>query len=177
MTVRLEKACTKALNRSAVNEFYNILEEIIKEYSILPKNIYNMDEKGIQLGIGARTAAFVDGEQILVYLIEDGNRELVTIIEAVCADGSMIHPSIIFQGVRQNFKWGRINPCNARCALTFRGFLLWLNLFSAAFQFLQMVGLIRSSDQPGLNEILTQQLVTRQEMAIVSYATKKVLLY
>jgi hypothetical protein len=124
MTVRLEKARAKALNTSAVNEFYNILEDIIKEYSILPKNLYNMDEKGIQLGIGARTAAFVDREQILVYSIEDGNRELVTIIEAVCADGSMLHPSIIFQGVRRNFEWGRSNPCNERCALTFRGFLL-----------------------------------------------------
>jgi hypothetical protein len=124
MTVRLEKACAKALNISAVNEFYNILENIIKEYSILLKNLYNMDKKGIQLGIGPRTAAFVDREQILVYSIEDGNRELVTIIEAVCADGSMLHPSIIFQGVCRNFEWGRINPCNARCALTFRGFLL-----------------------------------------------------
>lgn len=124
MTVRLEKARAKALNTSAVNEFYNILEDIIKEYSILPKNLYNMDKKGIQLGIGPRTAAFVDREQILVYSIEDGNRELVTIIEAVCADGSMLHPSIIFQGVCWNFEWGRINPCNARCALTFRGFLL-----------------------------------------------------
>jgi hypothetical protein len=90
MTVPLKKACAKALNRTAVNEFYGILEGIIKEYSILPKNIYNMDEKGIWLGI--------------------------TIIEAVCADGSVLHPSVIFQGVHQNFEWGRNNPCNARCA-------------------------------------------------------------
>jgi hypothetical protein len=73
MTVPLEKACAKALNRTAVNKFYGILEGIIKEYSILPKNIYNMDKKGIQLGIGARTAALVDCKQTLVYSIKDGN--------------------------------------------------------------------------------------------------------
>ena len=122
MTVRLEKACAKALNRSAVGEFYGILEEIVKGYNILPGNTYNMDEKGIQLGIGARTAAFVDYEQKLVYSIEDGNRELVTVIEAVCADGSVLHPSVIFQGIRRNLEWGRINPCNARCVLTFCNF-------------------------------------------------------
>jgi hypothetical protein len=31
-----------------------ILHDLIKEYNILEENIYNMDEKGIQLGIGAR---------------------------------------------------------------------------------------------------------------------------
>jgi hypothetical protein len=100
MTVALEKACAKALNKSAVKGFYDMLENIIETYNILPGNIYNMDEKGIQLGIGARVAALVDHDQKLVYSIEDGNRELVTVIEAVGADGSTIHPSMIFQGVR-----------------------------------------------------------------------------
>lgn len=121
MTVALEKARAKALNKSAVNGFYDMLEKIIEEYNIVPGNIYNMDEKGLQLGIGARVAALVDRDQKLVYSIEDGNRELVTVIEAVCADGSMIHPSMIFQGVRRNSEWGRNNPCNARSVSMFSG--------------------------------------------------------
>ena len=118
MSVDLEKAHAKTLNKSAVNDFYNMLEEVIKEYCILPQNIYNMDEKGIQLGIGAQVAALVDHEQKLVYSIEDGNRELITVIKAVCADGSALHPSVIFQGVCWNFEWGRNNPCNARFSPT-----------------------------------------------------------
>jgi hypothetical protein len=73
MTAHLEKAHAKALNRLAVNEFYDILKGIIKEYSILPKNLYSMDKKGIQLSIGARTAAFVNHNQTLVYSIKNGN--------------------------------------------------------------------------------------------------------
>src|SRR6266567_7413090 len=73
MTVHLEKACAKALNILAINEFYNILKKITKEYSILLKNIYNMDEKEIQLGIDAKIAAFVDHKKKLIYSIEDGN--------------------------------------------------------------------------------------------------------
>jgi hypothetical protein len=113
-TVGLEKARAKALNPAVVEEFFNMLTDVIQEYSILPKNLYNVDEKGIQLGIGAKITAMIDRDQKEVYSIEDGNRELVTIIEAICADGSIIHPSVIFQGVRRMSEWGRNNPCNAR---------------------------------------------------------------
>jgi hypothetical protein len=97
-TIGLEKACAKALNQFAVNEFFNMLTEVIKEYGILPGNLYNMDEKGIQLGIGVRITAMIDRDQKTVYSIEDGNRELVTVIETICTDGSILHPSVIFQG-------------------------------------------------------------------------------
>jgi hypothetical protein len=59
-TTGLEKACTKALNQFAVNKFFDMLTEVMKEYDILPENLYNMDEKGIQLGISARVTAMVD---------------------------------------------------------------------------------------------------------------------
>ena len=82
---------------------------------ILLGNLYNMDEKGIQLGIGARITAIMDRDQQTAYSIEDGNRELVMVIETICADGSILHPSMIFQGQRQlgNSEWGCNNPCNA----------------------------------------------------------------
>jgi hypothetical protein len=116
-TTGLEKARANALNPSAVNGFFDMLTDVIKEHDILPENIYNMDEKGIQLGIGAKITAMVDRNQKSVYSIEDGNRELVTVIECICADGSILHPSVIFQGVRRSSEWGRNNPCNARFVL------------------------------------------------------------
>ena len=115
VTTGLEKARAKALNKPAVDDFFDKLTKLIEEFNITPENTYNMDEKGIQLGIGARIAALVDREQKQVYSIEDGNRELVTIIETVCADGSSLHPSVIFQAKRRSSRWGAHNPCNARC--------------------------------------------------------------
>jgi hypothetical protein len=117
-TVGLEKARAKGLNQTVVHEFFDMLADVINEYSILPENLYNMDEKGIQLGIGARITAMIDRDQKTAYSIEDGNRELVTIIEAICADGSVLHPSVIFQGQWRNLEWGRNNPCNARFVLS-----------------------------------------------------------
>ena len=96
-TTPLEKARAKSLNQSTVSEFFDVLTEIITEYEIRPANMYNMDEKGIQLGIGTKAMVLVGRDQKTAYSIEDGNRELITIIEAICADGSILHPSVIFQ--------------------------------------------------------------------------------
>ena len=113
-TQGLETARAKALNQFAVGDFFDMLDELIKEYDIVPENLYNMDEKGVQLGIGAKVAVLVDRDQKTAYSIEDGNRELVTVIEAICADGSTVHPAVIFQAKRRNAEWGRNNPSNAR---------------------------------------------------------------
>jgi hypothetical protein len=58
-----------------------------------------MSPYSIQLGIGAKAAAIVNRDQATVYSVEDGNCELVTVIEAVSADGKALPPSVIFQGV------------------------------------------------------------------------------
>ena len=102
----LEKCCAASLNPTLVNEFYNLLEETINTYNIPAENIYNMDEKGIQLGIGQKVKAFVDRDQKDVYSIQDGNRELVTVIKTVSADGLCLQPSVIFQGKCWDLKLG-----------------------------------------------------------------------
>jgi hypothetical protein len=118
-TTGLEKCRAKALNKMAVDGFFHILEQVTQEFKIKPQNAWNVDKKGVQIGIGIKTAAIVDRDQATVYSIEDRNRELVTIIEAVCADGTALIPSIIFQGVRHNPEWRRPenNPCSARYVL------------------------------------------------------------
>jgi hypothetical protein len=113
-TSTLEKCRATNVNPTLVGEFYDILEEVIHKYNIPPENLYNMDEKGIQLGIGSKVAAFVDRDQRNLYSVEDGNRELVTIIETVSADGFALKPSVIYEGVRRDLEWGRNNPCGAR---------------------------------------------------------------
>lgn len=113
----LEKCCANNANPATISRFYDIYEEVVKEYNIPTENIYNMDEKGIQLGVGKRVASIIDHDQKEVYNIEDGNRELVTVIETVCADGNALPPSVIFRGAWINSEWGRTNPAGARCVV------------------------------------------------------------
>ena len=78
-----------------------------------PKNIYNADEKGIQLGAGKSVAVIIDRNQKNVQQVENGNCEMVMLIESVCADGTSLPPSVIFQGKCQVLEWGKDNPCDA----------------------------------------------------------------
>lgn len=73
--------------------------------------------KGIQLGVGDKIPALVDRDQKVVQKIESGNRDLVTIIECISAEGAALHPSVVFQGQRRDLRWGENNPCDARSVL------------------------------------------------------------
>ena len=91
-----------------------MFHKLVTTYNIKPQNVYNPDEKGAQMGVGKSIWALVDRDQASAKVVEDGNRELVTIIECVCADGTSLPPNIIFKGTQHDLEWGRVNPCNAR---------------------------------------------------------------
>lgn len=114
MTTPLEACRAKALNRNNVKAYFDILEEVMREYKLRPENIYNMDEKGLVMGAAARSAALVDRDQKTVYEIGDGSRELVTAIECISAAGIALRPMVIFKGQKRNLQWGLDNPCRAR---------------------------------------------------------------
>lgn len=105
----LECCRAKALNHTQVTKYFDILIELIKTYNIIPSNIYNMDENGVQLGNGKHTLVLVDRDQKTIQHLENGDYELVTIIKTVCADGSSLPPSVVvhteaakkFRGIRQ----------------------------------------------------------------------------
>ncbi|KAJ7663432.1 hypothetical protein B0H17DRAFT_897291, partial [Mycena rosella] len=60
----LDEYRAKALN--AVQEYFTLLRDVVNRYDIQFKNIYNLDEKGIQLGIGSKVNALVDRDQKVV---------------------------------------------------------------------------------------------------------------
>jgi len=112
-TRNFEASRARSLNETNTSSFFSLLEETVKEFQIDDDDIYNMDEKGIQLGITGRVQTLVDRNQQSVNRVEDGNRELVTIIETVCADGTALRPCVVFKGTRRNLEWGRDNPGGA----------------------------------------------------------------
>ncbi|CAK5281220.1 unnamed protein product [Mycena citricolor] len=120
-TQKLESCRARQLNPNTVNPYFDMLEETIHTYSIKCSNIYNMDEKGIQLGDSGRTKVLADRDQKQVRKISDGDQELVTVLESVCADGTALAPTVIFKGVRRDLRWGENNPSNASISLSPRG--------------------------------------------------------
>ncbi|KDQ11636.1 hypothetical protein BOTBODRAFT_114053, partial [Botryobasidium botryosum FD-172 SS1] len=78
------------------------LKDILEKFEIPWENVYNMDEKGIQLGGGRKGSPkkyLFSREQRHKYRLKSDDLELVTVIEAVCSDGTApIEPGFVMQG-------------------------------------------------------------------------------
>ena len=107
-TSALDPKRAKSFNYPVVKDYFEKLGEVIREYDIPIENIYNMDEKGCQLGGGRKQGRrkYLFGKNSrLRYWTKDANLELVTIVECVCADGAALKPYIIFKGKRIQKDW------------------------------------------------------------------------
>ena len=74
----------------------------IETYHITAENIYNFDEKGFMIGVGNTVKRDVTVEQLqsgqLVGAKQDGNREFISVLACICADGSCCPPALVYQG-------------------------------------------------------------------------------
>jgi hypothetical protein len=52
----------------------------------------------------------------MVRNIDNGNQDLVTIIRCICADGTALHPSVVFQGQR----WCDVDCISVDCTYVCR---------------------------------------------------------
>jgi hypothetical protein len=68
------------------------------KYGILEEDIYNFDETGFALGLTATTKVVTRTSYGRRSLLQPGNREWVTTIEAIGASGYALPPCVIFKG-------------------------------------------------------------------------------
>jgi len=78
--------------------WFEELERVVQEYDILPKNIYNMDETGFNIGDYEARNVVVDTSVQSHYQAQSGRQEWVTTVECICVDGSWVPPLVIFTG-------------------------------------------------------------------------------
>jgi hypothetical protein len=72
---------------------------VLDEYAIQPGDLYNMDETGIRIGVGGQQyIVTMAGDDDAVQSPSDTNRESVTVVETIAADGSVLAPFIILKG-------------------------------------------------------------------------------
>lgn len=97
----LDPKRAKNFNRATVEEHLRSFKEMLEKFGIPWENVYNMDEKGIQLGggrKGSRRKFLYSRVQRERLRIKSDNLELVTVIEAVCCDGNAhIQPGFVAQ--------------------------------------------------------------------------------
>jgi len=105
----LDPKRAKAFNYATVHAHFMLFKETVEKHNIPWRNIYNMDEKGIQMGggrKGTRTKYFFGSDDKMQYKLQSDDLQLVTVIEVVCADGTAdIGPGFVFPGVTKHRSW------------------------------------------------------------------------
>jgi hypothetical protein len=98
--------------------YFELLHSKMAEYDVLPENTYNMDEKGFAIGVTGKTKRIFD--KVLYHQkqfrqsIHDGNREWVTLLATVCADGSVLPPCIIYPAAGRAVQASWVAPINPK---------------------------------------------------------------
>jgi hypothetical protein len=69
-----------------------------------------MDESDFPFGTGEKVKVVACKMSKQAHIQHNGNRENVSVIVTVCADGSYVPPVVIFKGQNINSKWLRNNP-------------------------------------------------------------------
>jgi hypothetical protein len=97
----LDRPRRHADNLSKFNLYFNLLHDKMEEYDVEPQYSYNMDEKGFAIGVENKSKRVFDKEAWVKggcrAAIQDGNREWVSIMPTICADGTSLPTGIIFQ--------------------------------------------------------------------------------
>lgn len=93
----------KAESESSFRQYFTILEEKIALYNIQPYNCYNMDEKSFLIGHLQKVQRIFPkalmARQKLLGTGQDGNREWITIVATICADGTSLPPALIYKAI------------------------------------------------------------------------------
>jgi hypothetical protein len=78
--------------------YFKEFNDAIVKYGINPADIYNMDKTGFRIRVIAGKTVITHLLTKAVYLADPDNRESLTAVKTVCADGSTIPLMLILKG-------------------------------------------------------------------------------
>lgn len=91
----------KSDSATSFEKYFSVVGDKMEEYSILPENTYNMDEKGFLLGrITKAKRVFPKDLKASGKLLgagQDGSREWITVVATICGDGTALPPLLIYK--------------------------------------------------------------------------------
>ena len=107
----------KADSREKYEAYFELLHAKITQYGLEAHNIYNMDEKGFMIGVLGRSKQVFSRRmwerKEVTATLQDGSREWITLLGAVCADGSALPPGIIYQSANSSLQSAWVDAIKA----------------------------------------------------------------
>lgn len=97
----LDNNRAKATHFGTIRRWFSLLISVLAEYEILSENVYNFDEKGVLMSITSGVKVIVKIKNKRRFKTQSGNRDLVTIIEAINFIGWAISSTLVFKTKHQ----------------------------------------------------------------------------
>ena len=91
-----------------------MLKKVREDFDICDELIYGADETGIRTGIGVTECVIGPAGAKIQHQQCSGNRENITVLPTICADGTSTPPTVNYKGESFQVKWLQENPLNAR---------------------------------------------------------------
>jgi hypothetical protein len=105
--------------------YFEFIGRKIEQYNLTPDQIYNMDEKGFMLGVSTKEQRIFTRRKYeqggYKQHLQDENREWITTISCICANGTVISPALIYMAKSGNLQdsWLQdFDPNQHRCFFT-----------------------------------------------------------
>jgi leucyl aminopeptidase (aminopeptidase T) len=100
-TTSIDRNRFKADTEHSYRTYFDLLYAKMRQYNVDAENVYNMDEKGFLLGKTSRTERIFSKQfweqKKVTAALQDGSTEWITVLAAICADGSWVDPAVIFE--------------------------------------------------------------------------------
>ncbi|KAJ6050500.1 uncharacterized protein N7446_010609 [Penicillium canescens] len=114
-----------ALDKSVVERWFQDYKQVVTEHGICQQDIYNFDETGFQIGVGRDQFIITRHPKKKLFNGSITNRESVTVLEAVSADGFACPPLIILSAKQALARWFDAIKEDEHLALGFKLTGLW----------------------------------------------------
>ncbi|KAJ5240569.1 uncharacterized protein N7469_002160 [Penicillium citrinum] len=88
-----------------VRHWFAIIGQELADATVLPENVYNMDEPGVLLSVLNSIKVLVGKNDLRKHRRTTVKRTLVTAIECISADGRFLHPLIIWPAATHRSSW------------------------------------------------------------------------
>ncbi|THU98321.1 DDE-domain-containing protein, partial [Dendrothele bispora CBS 962.96] len=139
----LDHSRARAVNPITKEAYFDIVEAVLAgngtpEDRIAPDLIYGADETGLQQGIGTTDRVIAEAGKSVQHQQRSGNRENITVLCTICADGTSLPPAVVFKGLGYQTSWEQENPLKASIGYSKKGYVdgeigvLWIEIFDKA---------------------------------------------
>jgi hypothetical protein len=114
-TANLDHSRVAGVNPTAVHHWFELVASAFQAYNFAPENVYGFDESGFPFGGDSARQRVVSRTDVQIQHVQrGGNRENVTVMVTICADGTTMRPTVIFKGKRMFSDWTRANVATMR---------------------------------------------------------------